>query len=440
MHWDDLLRLLTLRDANTRVVLLGAGLLGLAAGVIGTFALLRRRALVGDAVAHASLPGVCIAFLIIGDRSFPALLAGALVIGALGAGLISIVRHATRIKEDAAIGIVIGGFFGLGVVLSRVIQDQPGGNKAGLDSFIFGKAASMVRADALTITIVAVVILLCVAILYKELKLLCFDHDFAASQGWPAARLDLLIVALLCICTVAGLPAVGIVLIVALLVIPPAAARFWTDRLGVMVAIAGGIGLIAGVLGTALSATIPAPAHALTRGWPTGPMIVLVATTGFIVSLVGAPRRGLAAAMIVHLRLRSRTALQHVLRSAYEHGERIKDFSKPWTRADLARASHHGLKLARRHGFISSNGDQSVLTTSGRAEAARVVRAHRLWELFLMEHAEVAADHVDRSADEIEHVLPDLLVEKLESRLAREGRLPATIPASPHPLNGGGST
>lgn len=288
---SDLLRLLTFQDAATRTVMLGAGLLGLAGGVVGAFAVLRRRSLVTDAVSHASLPGVCLAYFAIGHRNFAAFLLGALVTGVIAAWCIAAIRAASRVKEDAAIGIVIGSFFGLGVVLSQVIQKQPTGNKAGLDGFIFGKAAAMVRSDALLITACAAGVLVLVALFYKELKLLCFDSEFAASQGWPARRLDLLLMSLICVCTVAGLPAVGIVLMVALLVIPPAAARFWTDRLAPMLMISGVVGLTAGVLGTALSAVLPAPRPDL--GWPTGPVIVLVAAGAFIVSLLLGTARGL---------------------------------------------------------------------------------------------------------------------------------------------------
>src|SRR5688572_3108879 len=167
---DDLIRLITLQDANTRVVLLGIALLGLAAGVVGSFAVLRRRALVGDALAHASLPGVCMAYFVVGDRNFAAFLAGALVFGVLGVAAISLIRAYTRIKEDAALGIVLSSFFGLGIMLSDIIQRQPSGNRAGLDTFIMGKAAGMVRQDVMIIGGVAAAVLAATALLFKEFK------------------------------------------------------------------------------------------------------------------------------------------------------------------------------------------------------------------------------------------------------------------------------
>jgi len=289
----DLARLLSLQDANTRTVLLGVAALGLAAGVVGCFATLRRRALLGDAIAHAALPGTCAAFFLVGSRSFAAFMLGALVFGALAAGTVAAIRAWTRVKEDSAIAIVIGSYFGLGVVWSSLIQNRPEGAVAGLDGFIFGKAASMVASDARSILIVAVVVVGIVLLLYKELKALTFDREFAQTQGWPTVALDLLVMALICACTVAGLPAVGVVLVVALLIIPGAAARCWTDRLGTMLLLAGLFGLTAAVLGAALSATLPSPTGSASRGWPTGPLIVLCAAAAFLLSAIFAPRRGL---------------------------------------------------------------------------------------------------------------------------------------------------
>ncbi len=436
---DQLVRLLTLQDANTRVVLIGTTLLGIASAVIGSFAVLRRRSLVGDAVAHAALPGVCLAFLVVGDRNFAAFMVGALVVGIAAAAFISFVKAATRIKEDAAIGLAIGGFFGLGIVLSRVIQNQPSGNRAGLDSFIFGKAASMVADDAWLIAGVAAVVLVAVAMLYKEFKVLCFDRDFAASQGWPAMVLDLGLMLLVCICTVAGLPAVGVVLMVSLLVIPPAAARFWTHRLGTMVILAGALGGLAGMLGTALSATIPAPASGLSRGWPTGPLITLVAAAFFIVSLVAAPRRGILADVLRRAALRRRIADQNLLRNVYEMLEPGGNLSAGWSVADLARGraslsrrAPGRIGAAVRSGLVVPHADGFVLSERGQAAATRVVRVHRLWEIFLITQADIAADHVDRDADQIEHVLSPETLAGLEAQLAASGRVPLGVPHSPH--------
>jgi manganese/zinc/iron transport system permease protein len=178
---DDFLRLLTLRDPNTRIVLLGSALLGLGSGVIGTLAVLRRRALMGDALAHAALPGIWIAFLLLREKSFLGLMYGAALAGAAGVAAITFIRSHSRIKEDAAIGIVLSTFFAAGICLSRIVQSMNVGNSAGLDSFLLGKAASMLPEDVMAIATVCAVVILTVALLFKEFRLLCFDREFAAA-------------------------------------------------------------------------------------------------------------------------------------------------------------------------------------------------------------------------------------------------------------------
>lgn len=303
--------------------MLGAVVLGIVCGVVGCFAVLRRRALLGDAVAHAALPGICVAFMVVGERNVAWFLLGALVFGLIAAGCIALVRGRTRVKDDAVIAIVIGSFFGLGIVLSRFIQNTASGNQAGIDGFIFGKAASMVWSDAMIIVAAAAIMLFVVVALYKELRLVTFDEAFARAIGRPVQFIDGIILAMVCVCTVVGLPAVGVVMVVALLVIPAVAARCWTNSLAVMLILAGAIGALSASVGTGLSAVLPAPgsdAHSeVARGaWPTGPMIVLCAGAICVVSLVFAPRRGVIAGV-----LRSRAARRELLLArAVEHAAR----------------------------------------------------------------------------------------------------------------------
>lgn len=442
---DDLLRLITLQDANTRVVLLGAALLGLAAGVIGSFAVLRRRALVGDALAHCSLPGVCLAYFVVGDRSFPAFLLGALIFGVLGVGAIAWIRAYTRVKEDAAIGLVLSVFFGLGVVLLSVIQHMPSGNRAGLETFIMGKAAGMVRQDVRMIGWAAGLVVLTVVVLFKEFKLLCFDPGFAGSLGRPVAPLDLLLMTLIAVCTVIGLPAVGVVLMAALLIIPAAAARFWTEKLWVMVVLAGAFGMTSGLVGVSISA--------LRERLPAGPLVALSATALFLVSMLAAPRRGIIAEAARRISLRRRVGIQNLLRAAYEldeaavragrrhsaHSLSELSLKRGWRPAELRRL----IRRAARAGFLRAEPGASplderlVLTEPGAAEARHLVRAHRLWELFLIEQADIAPDHVDRDADRIEHFIPRDVLERLERKLRDQGRLPEPgphLPSSPHAI------
>jgi manganese/zinc/iron transport system permease protein len=260
---------------NTLIVLAGVALLGAAAGPVGALAVLRRRALVGDALAHATLPGLCIAFLLVGERSLPALLLGALISGLLGVAVLAGLARYTRIKEDAALGVVLSVFFGTGVVLAGMLQKRPG-NKAGLDTFLFGKAAGLQWLDVMLLAAMAVLCLSVVFALFKEYQTLGFDRDFAAAQGWPIARLDLLLLGLIALLVVVGLPAVGVVLVAALLVTPAAAARLWTQRLDRLLMLSAGIGMLTGAIGAGLSSLIP--------NAPAGAVLVLVGAAFFALS------------------------------------------------------------------------------------------------------------------------------------------------------------
>ncbi len=282
-------------DYNTLIVLVGVSILGGSAGLVGTFAVLRRKALTGDALSHAALPGICLAFLATGERRLPVLLLGAFLSGLLGVMVMTALRRWTRLKEDACVGIVLSVFFGAGLALRRMIQNSAaGGTKAGLESFIFGQTSGMIAQDVYLIAASALACLLILVVLYKELKLVSFDAGFARVQGWPAAALDLLLMTLLTVVVMIGLPAVGAVLMAALVILPGATARLWTDRLNVMLLLAVALGAVSGLIGTLISAAY--------ERMPTGPIIILAGTSFFLVSLGFSPRHGLLAQFLARRR------------------------------------------------------------------------------------------------------------------------------------------
>jgi manganese/zinc/iron transport system permease protein len=281
---------------NALLVLGGTALLGLACGVVGSFTVLRERALIGDCVAHAALPGMCISFLLFHERSFLLLFLGAIIAGLISAWCVSAIRTHTRIKEDTALALVLSAFFGLGIALSRYAQNQPRGIQAGLDTFILGKAATMASSDVVVIGCIAAITIITCVLFFKEFTLLCFDREFAITQGYAVRALDVALMALVALCTAAGLPAVGAVLIVALLIFPPATARLWTDRIGPMVGLSGLFGVLAAVSGSILSAATPP--SIVQHGLPTGPVIVLAAAILFTLSLLFAPAHGIVWRMI----------------------------------------------------------------------------------------------------------------------------------------------
>ncbi len=274
-------------DHTVRTVALGAAILGVTSGVLGSFALLRRQSLMGDTISHAALPGICLGFLIAGARDLGAILGGALATGGLAALVVLLIARRTRLKMDAAQGIVLGGFFAVGVVLLTLARTSGGAGQAGLSAFLFGQAAAMLSSDLAVMGSGAVLALGLVALFWKELKLVAFDPVFARSLGLPVAAIEAGLTLLVALAIVLGLQLVGVVLMTAMLIAPAAAARQWTDRLGRMVLLAAGFGTLAGLAG--------ALGSALGRGYATGPLVVLSATALTLVSIVAAPRRGLVA-------------------------------------------------------------------------------------------------------------------------------------------------
>lgn len=442
---ERLWRTISLADYNTRVVFAGVTALGAASGLVGTFLLLRKRSLLSDTVSHCTLPGIAIAFLLAeatgnSGRSLPLLLIGAAVTGVLGMGAVATIRAKSRIKDDAALAIVLSVFFGLGIALMVIIQQLPTGNAAGLSHFIYGKAAAMTAGDAQLILFASLIVVLVCAALFKEFKLLCFDVSFARTQGWPTLALDLALMGLVVAVTVIGLQAVGLLLVVALLIIPAAAARFWSHRLGVTVLLSTLIGAASGLVGVAASALFPK--------LPAGAVIVLAAVFCFAVSFVFGAERGLFKRWLEQRRVGQRVARQHLLRAIYEWCENqsqaavsdaVSLLDCAVSLAELRHANNWSdvrLRQLLRLGFserlVTWNNSHNALhlTAGGKIEARRVTRNHRLWETYLLHYADVAPQHIHHNADQIEHVIEPNIVNELEELLAgREGG--ALVPADP---------
>jgi manganese/zinc/iron transport system permease protein len=272
-------------DYTLRNVALGSALLGIVSGVLGCFAVLRRQGLLGDALAHAALPGICVAYLLTGSKAPVVLLLGAAVAGWIATILLLQIVKQTRISEDSALGIVLSVFFAFGIVLLTAITKRNDANQSGLDKFLFGQAAALIEENVITMAILGGIALFIVALLYKEFKLLAFDSAFAASIGFNTNLLSVLLTSLIVIAIVIGLQTVGVVLMAAMLIGPAVAARQWTNRLSVMIVLAAAFGAASGVLGALISVSDAA--------LPTGPMIILSLTAIVLVSLCFAPERGL---------------------------------------------------------------------------------------------------------------------------------------------------
>ncbi|HUF51552.1 MAG TPA: metal ABC transporter permease [Longimicrobiales bacterium] len=364
---SELLRALFL-DYTLRTVALGAATLGIVAGALGSFAVLRRQSLLGDAISHAALPGIVLAFILTGTKSTLVLVLGAAVAGWIGTLVIMLIVRHSRLPEDSALGIVLSVFFGAGLVLLTYVQKLPDASQAGLDRFLFGQAATMLERDVVVIAALGSCALLAVALFWKEFKLLSFDPEFGASLGMPMRAIDILLTTFLVIAIVIGLQTVGVVLMSAMVIAPAAAARQWTNKLGMMVLLAAAFGALAGVSGAVISSA--------TTHVPTGPTIVLAATLIVLVSLALAPERGLVWDAVRHQRQRRNIREDAVLADLYELARQHEDEhahdvnvleAMRAGRTDVRRA----LRVLEERGHARQTDGRWVITRQGADEALR---------------------------------------------------------------------
>ena len=287
---------LLVSDYTFRTITLGCMLLGSVSGMLGCFAVLRKQSLLGDAVSHASLPGVCLAFLIIRSKNTEILLLGALAIGLICIGLIQTIQNYTKIKFDSALAFILSVFFGLGLVLLSYLNKLPGANKSGLNKFIFGQASTFVERDVRLMLYTGIVLLIVIILFWKEFKIVTFDSEFAKTLGFPSRKIEILISVLIVITVIIGIQAAGVILISAMIISPAVAARQWTNRLSIMVILSGIFGGIAGLTGTLISIT--------ESNLPTGPVIVLVISLIVVFSILFSPKRGILSRILINSKKR----------------------------------------------------------------------------------------------------------------------------------------
>jgi manganese/zinc/iron transport system permease protein len=368
----DILQILNqlIFDYTLRTVALGSAALGIVSGALGSFAVLRKQSLLGDAISHAALPGVVLAFLLTRSKAPLVLVIGAGLAGWVATLWIITIIKRTRIKEDAALGIVLSVFFGLGMMLLTYTQRLPDARQAGLDQFLFGQAAALLERDVITMAILGAVALLLMSFFWKEFKLLAFDRDFGHSLGFPMGRLDILLTTLLVIAIVIGLQAVGVVLMSAMVVAPAAAARQWTDRLEVMVILAAFFGALAGVTGTIISTT--------GQGLSTGPTIVLSASAIVLLSMLFAPNRGLVFRAMKRSVNRRQLRMDAVLGDLYQLASQHDERNHPHS-IEVLRAMNFGrggvlrsLQEMERRGWTYQEGESGWVLTEQGAQQARL--------------------------------------------------------------------
>jgi manganese/zinc/iron transport system permease protein len=412
----SLIEFFSFTDPNIRYVVFGSILLAASASVVGTFTFLKKRALTGDAVAHSVLPGICLAFIISGTKNPLVLIPGAFITGWLSLVIMDFVVRNSKIKEDTAIGLILSVFFGIGILLLTFIQKSGNASQSGLDQFLFGKAASLVGADLYVFAGLALVLLTVVFLFYKELTLLAFDATYTKVIGFPVRTLELILTSLTVLAVVVGIQAVGVVLMAALLITPAAAARFWTNSLPRMILYGAIFSSFSGLVGAYISLIAPA--------MPTGPWIVLVISLIAVFSFFFAPEKGIMSRYLKQRRNRIQILEDNILKMMFQLGEPGQDFYTYRSKVEMNLRRkipldqlNLGLKRLQKQGFILADDNGWKITETGKNRGQRVVKLHRLWEVYLTQYLRLAPDHVHDDAETIEHIITPEIELKLEQLL-----------------------
>ncbi len=415
--FKNLIEFFSLTDANVRYVLLGVVLLGASTSVVGSFTFLRKKSLLGDAIAHAVLPGICLAFLLFNTKNPFVLLIGAAVTGWLSTLSIDFITAKSRIKMDTAIGLILSIFFGAGILLLTMIQHSGNAAQSGLDHFLFGKAAALVSTDVWMIGTVSVILLITVFIFFKAFTLISFDKEFAFSLGLPVGLYEVVLSTLTVLAIAVGIQAVGVVLMAAMLITPAAAARYWTNKLPLMVLLAILFSVIACIVGVYISYVVPA--------MPTGPWIIVVVTLLAFFSILFAPARGILPKVFKKRKTAEIIYNENILKCLFHLGEADQQFEKARSLADIQRRRFFNIvklkrglqKLVKEEAVLKVNNMKFALTDAGKKEGARIARLHRLWELYLNTFLKMPEDHVHQGAEVIEHFITPEIEEMLLAEL-----------------------
>lgn len=375
---------------SVRVVAVGGAVLGLVSGVLGSFAVLRKQSLVGDALSHAALPGVGLAFLVAG-RQLGVLLVGAGIAGWLGVLFIRAVTDTTRLKQDTAMGIVLAAWFAIGIAIITAIQNRPDAAQAGLDSFIFGQAAAMVESDIVLISTVGGLAVLVVLLFWKQFKLVTFDYEFARANGVPVRLWSSVLSLLVVVAVVLGLQLAGVVLMVGMLIAPAVAARQWTDKLSSMVVLSAIFGAAGGALGAMLSA--------VTADIPTGPTIIVVIMALVLVSLFFGPQRGILRTLLRRRRDRRRFAATTMLRTMYhyagDHADVRSAVPQDFLLGVAGKTARRGLKALEARGDVRPHDPHRDEEPISPGVPGKEARAH--WHL-----TETGVNRAETEADSLE--------------------------------------
>ncbi|MGJ8673637.1 metal ABC transporter permease [Rubritalea sp.] len=392
--------------------LLAALMVGISCGLLGSYVVVRRVALVGDALSHAVFPGVVAGFMWSDDRNAFVIFGCALVAGLLGVVVVRAIEKSTRLKSDAALGIVLASFFAIGILWNSTDQ------QSGVKDFLFGDLAVISSLDLSLMGGVTAIVVFSVLALIRPFQILSFDEGFAIGLGYPVKILNFIFFGLLTFTVVVAIQAVGVVLVSAMLITPAATAYLLSDRMNRMMLYAVGFGCFACVSGGLISSHM--------SGMPPGPVISLMGAFTFGVVYFVAPQHGVLAKLMRHLQQRKRVERENILKAIYKVLEANEFSDSGVSLKELAMIRRVTLEDAVKQGQLLVDSNEATweegktaiyLTPSGWRRAVEIVRNHRLWELYLTDLANYEADHVHDDAEKIEHVLGAEAVRRLERDL-----------------------
>lgn len=417
--WQQLSVFWSFEDINATWVLIGSLLLGMSASVIGAFAFLRKRSLLGDALAHAALPGVMMAFLLSGSRDAEIIFLGALASSLIGFWIIDWLPKNSKIKPDAALAITLSFFFALGLMLLSYIQNTDMPDKSGLDKLLFGQAAAITSDDIQLLIYVTTTVLITVILFFQKFRLIAFNRLYAKTLGIKVKFYEVLLAIMIVLSVVVGLQLVGVVLMAAILLTPIAAARFWSHQLSSLLLLAALFGAISAALGAQISYIAPA--------MPTGPWIVVSLSVLFFISFIFAPQQGLVKRYLDYRQLKQRVQQENILRTLYKLLEREHFKRNQFTLSDITELrSLNSMELKQTLAQLSKaklvlEAQQKYsLSEEGLLQAIKLTRRHRLWESYLSQHADLTSDQVHQQAERIEHILNKEQEEQIVAELMEQ--------------------
>jgi len=447
--WTSFFDIIFNPSHNIRVIYLGGLALGMAAGFLGCFLLFRGRSLISDTVGHSTLPGIALAFLLGGflgfeEKSLGLIIIGAIIFGWLSSFSVKWLQDHSKIKADASMAINLTFFYACGIVCKSVVQDSGFPDSSGLENYMFGMVASMVSSEAeMTLWVSLSAVLICL-LFFKELNLLCFDESFAEVQGISKRWLDELLMFLCLVVAIIGMATVGLLLVMAMFIIPPATARLWTRSMPWTLSISTFVGALGSYIGIVLSAMV--------TNMPAGAAIIASMSTLFFISLFIGSRKGILVRKLSVIKLERRLAENQFLRAAFDNLEDQQqvrllcglkfskqlaevDFnpeevvqSRQWSYFKLKKILH---RLSnKRYAVVRENG-LVRLTKTGMDLGIEAARTHRLTELYLLEHSDVASHQIHQFVERIEEITTPEIASELNRMF--EGQLKKQlIPTEPH--------